>query len=188
MSTSSDSRADTLRTYVNDLLALDQHIVEALEHQSEDKNVQADSRTAALIGEIRSTFATHVAVFTAHVERLGSETGAAVKGAVSHVAGLFAGLIDKVRPDPVSKMLRDDYTALNLAAFSSTMLHTTALAFNDGAVAASALAQLKDLAPLIIKLNELVPFVVAKELTDDGYVEAGAAEEAVRNTQAAWQK
>lgn len=182
------SSTETLRTYVNDLLALDKHILEALERQSEDPKVQSDSRTAGLIGEIRSAFSAQVATFAAHVDRLGSETGAAAKEAVGHVAGIFAGLVGKVRPDPVSKMLRDDYTAINLAAFSSTMLHTTALAFSDSAVAASALAQLQALAPLIIKLNELVPFVVAKELTDDGHVEAGAAEEAVRNTQAAWQK
>lgn len=182
------SSAETLRTYVNDLLALNKHILEAVERQSEDANVQHDSRTAALIGEIRSTLTTHVQVFTAHVDRLGSQTGATAKEVISHVAGVFAGLYDKVRKDPVSRMLRDDYTALNLAAISSTMMHTTALAFNDPAVAASALAELQDLAPIIIHLNQLVPVVVAKELTDDGHVEAGAAEEAVRNTQAAWQK
>ncbi len=182
------SSADTLRTYVNDLLSLDKHILEALERQSEDPKVQNDRESAALIGQIRTTLTTHIEAFSVHVDRLGSQGGAAVKAAVSQVAGVFAGLIDKVRPDPVSKVLRDDYTALNLAAFSSTMLHTTALAFQDSGVAASALRQLEDLAPLIIKLNQLVPFVVAKELTDDGHVEPGAAEEAARNTQAAWQK
>lgn len=185
---STDTRAAALKAYVNDMLALNKHILEAIERQAADERVKSDPRTSALISDIHRAFHGQVAAMGVHVERLGSTTGAAFKEALGHVTGIAAGLYDKVRQDPVSTMLRDDYTALNLAAYSATMLHTTALAFFDAAVAASALKQLEELTPLIIKLNELGPVIVAKELTDEGHVEAGAAEEAVRNTQAAWQK
>ena len=93
---------------------------------------------------------------------------ATAKAAVATALGAFAGLYDKVRKDPVSRMLRDDYTALNMASFSYTMLHTTALAFHDEPVASLALKHLQDLTPLIMHLNEVVPHVVVKELQDEG--------------------
>jgi hypothetical protein len=188
MSDQTESVSQALRTYVNDMIALDKHILEAVERQCEDENVKSDTQVIELVDHIRNRLGHHVSDLETHVARLGSGVGATVKQAVTSVLGVAAGLYDKVRKDPVSRMLRDDYTALNLAAISNTMLHTTALALRDQAVADTALSHLRDLVPLIMHLNEIVPYVVADELTDEGSVNANAAPEAVSNTQAAWKR
>lgn len=189
MANDTDKNPAALKTYVNDMTALQKHILEAVERQIEDDRVKSEAQTIELIGKVKHTLTGQVSELQAQVERLGSQTGAAVKQTVSHVLGVFAGLLDKVRKDPVSKMLRDDYTALNLASFSYTMLHTTGLAFKDQAVADLALRHLQELTPLIIRFNEIVPNVVAAELADEGGgVDTEVGGEAIENTQQAWKQ
>lgn len=186
MSDQTDSVPPALRTYVNDMIALDKHIVEALERQHADSRVKDDAQAIDLVEKAKSTFSRHASELETHVPRLGSETGAAVKQAVTSALGVAAGLYDKVRKDPVSRMLRDDYVAFNLASVSYTMLHTTGLALRDKAVADLALKQLQEIVPLIMRVNEIIPYIVADELTDEGTIYTNAAPEAVTNTQAAW--
>ncbi len=187
MANESETNTGTLKTYVNDMLALQKHILEAVERQYADERVKNDARTFDLIGKVKSMLTHHVTDLESHVSRLGSGAMATAKAAVSSTLGAAAGLYDKVRKDPVSRMLRDDYTALNMASFSYTMLHTTGLAYKDSAVAATALEHLQDLTPLIIHYNEVVPHVVVAELQDEGPgIDATVAETAAGNTQHAW--
>lgn len=186
MANETESEKGALKMYVNDMLALQKHILEAVEQQYEDQRVKTDAKTFDLIGKLKSTLTRHVGDLEGEVARLGSGIGATVKTALTAVLGAAAGLYDKVRKDPVSRMLRDNYTALNMASFSYTMLHTTGLAFQDGPVASVALKHLQDLTPLIIHLNEVVPHVVVAELKDEGPIDATVAETAVANTQHAW--
>ena len=84
-------------------------------------------------------------------------------------------------------MLRDDYTALSLAAISYTMLHTTALALNDQPTAELALRHLKDFTPLITEISRVIPQVVVHELTEDfPTVNMSSATASMRSTQEAW--
>ena len=187
MATDSSSSPSALRMYVNDMVTLDKHILEAVEHQIADERVEKNPLAAALLADVKSVLTRQVAELELHVSRLGSETGAAIKQAIGGALGSLAGLYDKIRKDPVSRMLRDDYTALNLASISYTMLHTTALAFHDQGVAASALSHLKELTPIIMRYNEITPHLVVAELTDEGtHVDVSVAGLAVSNTQAAW--
>ena len=187
MATDSSSSPAALRTYVNDMVTLDKHILEAVEHQIADERVEKAPAAAALLGHVKSTLTRQVGELESHVTRLGSETGAVLKQVVGGVLGNFAGLYDKIRKDPVSRMLRDDYTALNMAAISYTMLHTTALAFHDEGVAKTALLHLQELTPLIMRYNEVTPQLVVDELTDEkDPVDTSVVGTAVSNTQAAW--
>ena len=121
--------------------------------------------------------------------RLGSTVTATVKTAVTNLLGDIAGLYNKIRKDPVSRILRDNYTALNMASLSYTQLYTTALAYHDQGVADTARKHLQELTPLIIHINEIVPYVVVKELTDEGSgIDTSVAEKAVADTQYAWSK
>jgi exonuclease VII small subunit len=87
----------------------------------------------------------------------------------------------------ISRMLRDDYSALNLITMSNTLLHTTALTLKHEEVAQLALQQLKQLAPLVIKLGEIFPSVVFKELNmGTSNFDPTIAEIALRNTKKAW--
>ena len=109
------------------------------------------------------------------------------KEAISAALGIAAGLIDQVRTQQVSKMLRDDYTALSLAAISYHMLHTTGMALQDQATADLALRHLKDWTPIITDISHVVHGVVAQELQDDAHaVATGVAAESERITQEAW--
>lgn len=187
MANESETNTGTLKTYVNDMLALQKHILEAVERQYQDERVKQDDKTFDLIGKLKSTLTHHVTDLEGEVARLGSEVMATAKAAISSTLGVAAGLYDKIRKDPVSRMLRDNYTALNMSSFSYTMLHTTGLAYKDGAVASVALQHLQDLTPLIIHLNEVVPHVVVKELQDEGPgIDPTVAETAIANTQHAW--
>lgn len=180
-------RRDTLQQYVSDMLALERHILEAIERQAADDRLSLHTQASTLITRIQGHLNAHITHLEQQLTGLGGEATSPVKEAVVAVAGVAAGLYDKVRTDPVSKMLRDDYTALNLAAISYSMLHTTGLAFNDFATADLALRHLKDLTPCIVEINEIIPLVVAREISDEGtLVDTAIAQDAVRNTQAAW--
>ena len=187
MAHDSESAPADLRIYVNDMVTLDKHILEAVEHQIADERMSKDSDVAALLGKLKSTLTRHIGELEGHIARLGSETGAILKQVIGGVAGSLAGLYDKIRKDPVSRMVRDDYTALNMASISYTMLHTTALAHRDEPVAQTALTHLQDLTPIIMRFNEIVPQLVVKELAeDDSSVDTSIVAQAVSNTQAAW--
>jgi len=85
-------------------------------------------------------------------------------------------------------MLRDDYTALNLATIGYTMLHTTGLALNDQATADLALRHLREYTSIVMEINQVIPSVVVAELRDDGgVINESVVQDAVANSQMAWQ-
>lgn len=89
----------------------------------------------------------------------------------------------------MSKMLRDDYAALNRVTISNTMLHTAALALNSKDLALAALKHLENIAPFVVQIGELLPDVIARELqAHSDEVDLSAAKEALRNTKRAWGK
>ena len=118
--------------YVNDMLSLQKHILEAVEHQYADANVK-HGRQGIRLGRQTQEHPERVrsGELEPHVQRLGSEIMATAKQAVTNLLGNIAGLYDKIRKDVISRMLRDDYVALNLSAVSYTQLYTTGLAYGD---------------------------------------------------------
>jgi hypothetical protein len=182
-------RQETLQQYVSDMLALERHIHEAIRRQRDDENVRRHVEAHTLISRIEALLDEHIEHLERHVQSLGGEPMAPVKNAVTAVAGVAAGLYDKVRSEAVSKMLRDDYTAMGLAAISYTMLHTTGLAMTDHQTADLALRHLYHWTPLIVEISEIIPLVVVRELADDGaMLSPQVGQEAVRNTQQAWSR
>jgi hypothetical protein len=181
------SENDILRQYLSDMVALDGHINEALKRQAEDERMEQFPEARRVISSIKGTFDSHISGLKRQLETLGGEESGPIKEAASTIAGVAAGLYDKVRHDPVSKMLRDDYTALSLASISYTMLHTTALALRRPVVADLALGYLKDVSPFVIELSKVIPPVVVRDLADNEVtVDQSAGQEAVRRTQEAW--
>jgi hypothetical protein len=170
------------------MLAVEKHIVEALERQQKDDDIKQFPNAAQLVNRSLETLRGHVQTLESHLQGFdGGGTAGAVKGAVTGVLGAIAGVYDKIRKDTASRALRDDYTALSLATISYTMLHATALGLRQGATADLALRHLQDLTPLIMELSEIIPTIVLKELSFEGYeIETGLAQQAVRNTQQTW--
>lgn len=180
-------RLDTLQQYVSDMLAVEKHILQAIERQREDEKVRKFPETNQLIGKMEGTVRSHIAGLEQHLTSLNGDGFSPVKEAVTSALGAAAGMIDMVRTNKVSKILRDDYTALSLAAVSYTMLHTTGLALEDKPTAELALRHLKGYTPLIGEISENITGVVVEELRDESEViDSTVAGPAARNTQAAW--
>lgn len=175
-----------LRTYVNDMIALERDIMNALKGQREDEHVQAMPDVQQLIGKAADASQTRHEVLMKCAEALDGKTGAKVKDAIFAATGTLAGLYDKLRKHPVSKMLRDDVTALNLAATSYGMLYTTAVAFEDDAIAEVALEHLNSLPGEICEMTSFLPQVIVEELRKDHSVNSEAAEIAQEAIDQAW--
>jgi ferritin-like metal-binding protein YciE len=181
-------RQDTLQQYVSDMLAVERHILPALENQSKDDRYAKYPEARRLVNKIEATIRSHIDGLEQHLKRLGGDPASPIKSAVTAALGVAATLIEKVRTDPVSKDLRDDYTVLSLTSVSYTMLHTTGQALQDEATADLAVNFLRDYTPLIAEINEVVPLVVVSELRDETeLLEPDAAKRAIKRTQEAWE-
>ncbi len=179
---------ETLQRYVSDVLSVEQHILEPLEKQARDERFQKQADAEALVRDMERTTRRHIELLDSHLKSLGASTGSPIKRAATAALGLGAAAIDKVRPDTVSTALRDDYTALNLAAISYAMLHTTGLALKSESTANLAENNLRETAQLIMRINQVIPSVVARELADEGEdVQTSVGPLANRNIQLAWQ-
>ena len=180
-------RQDTLQQYVSDMLAVERHILPAFENQSKDDRMAKYPEARRLVNKIEATVNSHINGLKQHLENLGGDAASPVKSAMTAALGVAASVIENMRTDPVSKNLRDDYTALNLAAIGYTMLHTTGQALMDDQTADLAAAFLMDYTPLITEINEVIPEVVVSELRDETeLLDPDAAMRATERTQQAW--
>ena len=180
-------RQDTLQQYVSDMLAVERHILPALENQNQDDRYAKHPEARRLVNKIEATVRSHIDGLEQHLRKLGGDPASPIKSAVTAVLGAAAAMIEKVRTDPVSKNLRDNYTVLSLTAISYTMLHTTGQALMDEPTADLAANYLRDYTPLIAEINEVIPEVVVNELRDETeLLDPDAARRAVKRTQEAW--
>jgi hypothetical protein len=183
------TREDTLREHVSNMLALERHIHEAIRRQRDSEKVEMQIEAHNIISRAEAQLDEHIEHLEQRLETLGGNPASPIKEAVTAVAGTVAGLYDQVRDEKVSKMLRDDYTALNLAAVSYSMLHTTGLALKDAQTADLALQHLKHWTPVIVDISETIPLVVTRELDEDiAGTDTSVSSMAVRNSQAAWSR
>jgi hypothetical protein len=72
-------------------------------------------------------------------------------------------------------MVRDDITAAGIAATSYSMLLTLALAFDHTECQALALRSLHQCPGIVIRLHDLLPYIVVGELAEDAPVSNPAA-------------
>jgi hypothetical protein len=183
------NRNETLTSYIGDMIGLERHILEAVDRQSNDETVRSHAQAIVTIEKLKRTVQAHVALLESHAKTIGEMATPTIKEVVTSLAGMAAGFIDKVRTHSVSKDLRDDYTALSLAAIGYTMLHTAALSLDDHPTAELARRHLKDLTPLIVEISEIIPFVVVNELVSEiPITDISVAERALRNTHEAWSR
>lgn len=179
---------EALRPYVADMVAVEKHILEAVERQRNDDDIKELPDALRLVTRTESMLKNHVETLNRHLEGYpGGGAAGAVKQAVTGVLGAIAGVYDKVRKDTASRALRDDYTALSLASVSYGMLHATALGLSQGTVAELAKSHLEEINSLIMEIGLALPRIVLKELALEGYsVETGAADQAVKNLEETW--
>lgn len=179
---------EALRPYVADMSAVVTHIQEAVERQKNDDDFKKIPQALDLVSRLDMVLQSQAKTLESHLEKFpGGGVAGAVKSTVTGALGLFAGLYDKVRTETTSRGLRDDYTALNLAAVSYTMLYTSALALGESSTADLSLRGLKELTPFIMQINEVIPQAVVSELKADGKTfDASVLQRVQHETQAAW--
>ena len=131
-----------LQKYVSDMLSLESHI-----HQAIDKQVKEnrdDPEVSTKFSAFAETIKLHRDSLETRLKELGGAANSPIKEGVAAIAGVAAGVIDKLRSEEVSKDFRDDYTALGLSLISYEMLHTTALSLGDKQTADLAARNVKD--------------------------------------------
>lgn len=177
---------EILLMYINDVLALERDIKEAVSRQIEDDDVRHSPEAAAFLQALLSSTGARLTGLGELSESLGGGAGM-IKEAVTAAAGLLAGLYGKVRKHAVSRILRDDYTALALASTAYSMLYTTAVALRSKTTAALAQRHLREVTPLIMALSQIIPPVVVAELAADlPDLNHQAAESGQKMTAEAW--
>ena len=183
----SDKHRKTIADYVGDMAALESHIEEALDRQLIE--VKDDPAALAAVRGFHDMVKEHRDTLKAMEEETGKTIGTPIKEVGAALIGKAAGIIDLLRTEGISKALRDDYAAFSLAAISYSMLHTTATALGDSRVASLAERHLRDHADAIMRINEIMPGVVIRELEKDGHQADNAAVEATREAVLrAWQQ
>lgn len=182
-----EQQSSILRSYVNDMLAVERDLHHATSGQAADESVTKLPEVRALVEQISQASDQRIKAFETVSAQYDGKLGAAVKEAVAAAAGTLASLYGKVRSHAVSKMLRDDHVALNLASISYAMLYTTAVAFDAPEVATPALAALNETASHVIKLSSLIPPVVTRELEAENPVNTEAGAQGVQAIMASWE-
>jgi ferritin-like metal-binding protein YciE len=174
----SDKQRQTIADYVGDMAALESHIEEALDRQLTE--VKDNPVALATVRDFHDMVKRHRDTLKAMDEETGKTVGTPIKEAGAALFGKAAGITDLLRSEGISKGLRDDYAAFSLAAISYSMLHTTATALGDSRVASLAERHLRHHADAIMRINQIMPEVVMRELEKDGHRADNAAVEATR--------
>ena len=160
-----DAGKEMLAKYVGDMAALESHIEESLDRQL--GLTKKHELSGPLVREFHDMVRDQRNQMIEMRDALGSTPGNPIKEVGSNLLGKAAGVIDKVRSGAVSKALRDDYTAFNLAAISYTMLYTTAKSVGSDDVAKLAEKGLTNYASAVQKINQVIPEIVLSELADE---------------------
>jgi hypothetical protein len=184
-------RKESIRKHTSDMLAIEQHILDAVRRQRDDGKMESDVNANNITAEIERVLSKHVAVLEDLAQQYGAEGQSTAKEALTKLLGVAAGLYDKVRGDqPISRDLRDNYTALSLATMGYTAYHTFGLAVDEERIATLAQKHLKDLTPLLVEISKALPEVVVRETNEDSDfpVDTSVVSQAVSNTQEAWSK
>ncbi|MEO5913400.1 MAG: hypothetical protein ABIS50_04150 [Luteolibacter sp.] len=177
--TTHEKHHHSLTMYVNDVIALERDIINAIDGQLEDEKVKADIPLSLTLKEIViGSELRIIRLQNLSYDEKGS-AGAAVKEAVMGVAGSLAGFYGKLREHPLSRMVRDDRVALNVLETSYAMLYTLALGIGDSRAAELAAGGLYATPPLVLKLTHLMPGIILRELSDDAPLQNATAEKTV---------
>lgn len=174
-----EKHRESLTMYVNDVIALERDIINAVDSQLEDSDVVAHPSLAVILKQIVAGSELRIAKLQELSAAEGGSMGASVKEAVMGVAGSLAGMYGKLREHPVSRMVRDDRVAMNVLETSYGMLYTLALGIGHAATAEVALGGLNAAPPLVLKLTDLLPGIILRELSQDASLQNGTVEKTV---------
>lgn len=155
---------DTLVRSITELRALERYTLEALELQQYEEDLEEHQAAAQLIQQTVELLREHIRQLDLRIATLGGSKEA-LRAATTSMSGAFLGFLSKTRSHETSKMLRDDYTLLSLASIGYVMLHTTALALRQPALAEMAMCHHRELAPVVSEIARTLPHLVLQDLS-----------------------
>lgn len=170
-----------LEQHLSEQVALEEHLCKIIEKQmlQIDKPEFAEARD--LLMKTKTILEQHYNPLNKLLDELEETTLRRDKEGKPISNPVIGFELDSYQEDElVSRILRDDYSALNLIAMGNAMLHTKALALQHNEVAEIALSHLKDLAAVAAEIGNLMPRLVARELlnrsvdTDPSIVETAS--------------
>ena len=174
--------------HLSDMAGAQKHILEAISSQLETSAVKESPEASAILSETKLLLRKHVRELEALSDRYDAETKAGIKKLFTNVLGNLAGAYNHMRGEGATRAVRDTYTALNLLSASLLALKTYGLMVSQPDISKAAYDQLTEICPLVVKFNQTLPFVVARETAKDlGLPYApGLAEKVKESTQKLW--
>jgi ferritin-like metal-binding protein YciE len=176
---------EVLRLYSSDLLELERHIIDMLKEQTDQEEVRRYPEVQQLVTRIQNTVGEHLHELEQELESLGGEKSSLLKQTMGRVAGTAMGMAAKVEgSEKCSKVLRNNYVALDAASLGSLMLYITAAAFSNQRMGEISERHFNELTSLAAETRDLIPDLVVREFADEGYsVKSEVSEEVSRKTQ-----
>lgn len=173
---------DAIHNYVTDMIALEDLLAKAVAAQVSAHDDHAEA--AAFFRQLEATVDQHIAqlkqVAESHDAGVLNAVGDAIKRGGSMLAGVGAAAMDMVRNEKLAKNLRDDATAFSLATTGYYMLHITATALGESAIANTARRFMQDYSSVVTRLHDMIPDAVIEVLREDDLPIAGGVEDAAR--------
>lgn len=170
---------ENFKMYINDVIGLERDILNAIEGQLRDDRVIVHREFAGILREITAQGAVRLQELRAISEEEGGSLGATVKEAVMSATGVLAGIYDRMREHPLSRMLRDDRIAMNVVETSYAMLYTLSLGIGHVRAATLAKEGMNSAASHVLALTDLLPGLVLAELKADAPLEHPVSEKKV---------
>jgi hypothetical protein len=178
-----------IRDNLIDLLGIEQTVYQRIDRHSKEERLKKFDQALVMVEKIKGILALHIGELERHLSSIDGGFESKLKKTASSFVGSVANIYEKLRTtEPVSRSLRDDYTLLNHAVISCGMLHTAMLAINENDIADMARIHMSDFAQLVVELSEVIPFVLAAELSEELNLEGGnsVAQQAVAQYREAW--
>lgn len=178
---------ELLKSQICEQIALEEHLLIIIEEQIREIDGNEFDDAKNLLTKTKNVLARHFVTLNELLDKTEQNASAACKESVaSNGVTLNTPTMTRAK---ISKILQDDYSALNKITISNTLLHTLALALDYKEVATTALKHLENLTPFVIRIGELMPEVVTRELyRESPEVDLTVAKTALRNIKLAWQK
>jgi ferritin-like metal-binding protein YciE len=160
----------TIKDFVGDVVSVETGIEETLDRQL--KMGQDNAVFSAAVQRFHDAVKASRDAARSYRDAIGgdSEGANALVEKGTGALGALTGMIQKLRPEGLTKAMRDDYVLFNTAAIAYTTLHTTAMALGDTETEALAAQGLRTYAKLVQDINNIVPDLVVNELQNDNHV------------------
>ncbi|MDC0358184.1 hypothetical protein OAO01_05150 [Oligoflexia bacterium] len=154
-----------LERYLGEQVALEEQLCTVIEQQIADVDETNFPEARNVLIKTKDVLERHFQPLNGLLDKLDQEKfDSKKKGFPLRAVDISGGSADE-KNRQVSVMLRDNYSLLNLIAIGNSVLHTTALALDHKDAALLALEHLKDLTPLVSRIVEIIPHIVARELS-----------------------